>query len=127
MLALAIAAVASSCGGSNSTSPPTISPAELVGTYDLLSITFQGQQPLTPPAATGVLSLTPTTYTVVLAVGPDTTADNGTWTVSGNQWTQSSATMQLQSVGTVAFSHDTLTVNVTTQGQQVNNVWKKRT
>jgi hypothetical protein len=129
MLALAVAAVASGCGGSSSTAPTPITAVQLVGTYDLLSITFQGQPTLTPPAATGVLVLTPTTYAVTLHVAPATAAevDSGTYSISGNQWSQTSTTSQVQSVGTFTFSHDTLTVNVTTQGMQVNNVWKKRT
>jgi hypothetical protein len=129
MFALAVAAFAAGCGGSSSTGPTPITSSELAGTYDLLSITFQGQPALTPPMATGVLVLTPTTYAVILHVAPDTGAqvDSGAYSISGNQWSQTSTTSQVQSVGTFTFSHDTLTVNVTTQGMQVNNVWKKRT
>jgi hypothetical protein len=128
MLALAVLALAAGCGGKDSTGPVAVSSDRLAGTYDLISITFQGQQTLTPPEATGVLLLTSTTYMVTLHVAPDTAAvvDSGTYAISGNQWSQTSTATQLQSVGTYTLSHDTLTVNVTTQGMQVSNLWKKR-
>ncbi|HEX6965938.1 MAG TPA: hypothetical protein VF166_09075 [Gemmatimonadaceae bacterium] len=119
-------AVATACGGSSTA--PVSTNAALIGTYDLSSLTFQGQPTITPPAATGTLTLADSTYTVSLTVPPDTTAvtDSGTYTISGNNWTQTSKVQPVQSVGTYTFANDTLTVNVTTLSMQVSTVWKKR-
>jgi len=115
------------CGSSSTGPNQGLTAAELAGTYDLVSITFQGSPPLSPPAATGTLTLTLTDYKVTLSLPPDAQeVDSGTYTVSGNQWTQSSSVQPVQSVGTAALSHDTLSVNVTTAGMQVSNVWKKQ-
>ncbi len=125
---LALAALAA-CGGTSATQPA--SAADLSGTYGLVSITFQGQQTIGPPTAIGRLVLTKTTYNVTLDIKPplfpeQIIVDSGTYSISGNAWSQSSLVNPVQSVGTYTLSHDTLTVNVTTVGLQVENVWKKQ-
>jgi len=125
LVAVLTCAIASACG--DSTTAPITTNAQLIGTYDLSSITFQGQPSLAPPAASGTLTLGDSTYAVSLTVPPDTAAvtDSGTYTISGSSWTQSSKVQPVQSVGTYSFSNDTLTVNVTTLNMQVSTVWKK--
>jgi hypothetical protein len=126
LVAAVIVSVLAACG--SSTSPQNgLTAAELAGTYDLSSITFQGTPTLTAPTVSGTLTLTLTRYSVTLTV-PDqgTQTDSGTYTVSGNQWTQSSDVNPVQSVGTASLSHDTLDVNVTTAGMQVATVWVRQ-
>lgn len=125
---LTLAALAA-CGGNTATGPAPA--ADLSGTYGLVSITFQGNPAIGPPTATGRLVLTKTTYNVTLDIKPplvpeQVIVDSGTYSISGNAWSQSSLVNPVQSVGTYTLSHDTLTVNVTTVGMQVENVWKKQ-
>ncbi len=113
---------------SDSTSPTTS--ANLAGSYTLQSLTQAGVT-LTPPAATGTLTLTATTYAVNLTITlpgqqPLQEQDAGTYTISGSQWSQSSTTIGIQSVGTYTYSNGTLSVNVTTAGLQVATTWKKQ-
>lgn len=115
--------------GCSSKSNPTSTgdTSALVGTYSLLSLT-QGGTTLGPPAATGTLTLTSSNYTVhlVIMTGPttvDTVNDAGTYTVSGTSWTQTSSQGQGQSIGSYTLNADTLAVNVTESGIQVNTVW----
>lgn len=133
-LALLAAAAAmtigiAACSSDNSTGPSGLTPAELVGTYNLVSITLGSSQPLTPPMATGVLVLDTSTYNVTLTLpsdtGPEVEVDSGTWTVSGNNWTQTSQVQPIQETGTVSLSHDTLSVNVSVAGNPIANVWVK--
>lgn len=108
---------------------PTEAGADLTGTYTLESITFEGQPTLSPPAATGTLTLTDTRYEVSIDIqspaGVQEVRDAGTYTVEGNSWTQESDDGSLQSVGTFELEGDVLTVDVTTQGQRVVNVWRR--
>ena len=126
IIAALVWAIASACG-SDSTAPNT-STSALIGTYDLASATFQNQQAIGPPIATGTLVLADSTYIVTLTIPPDTTpvVDSGTYTVSGSNWTQASKVQPVQSVGTYSLSHDTLSVNVTTLNMQVATVWTKQ-
>jgi hypothetical protein len=115
------------CKG-NSTGPAA--GADLSGSYALQSLTESGST-LTPPVATGTLVLTATNYTVNLTVAipgqpTDQELDAGTYTVSGSQWTQTSTTNGIQSVGTYTFKNGLLSVNVTTQGQATSSVWMKQ-
>lgn len=126
--AVVLVLIATACGSSDSSTGPGLTAADVVGTYDLVSITFPQSPPIGPPNATGVLTLSLSTYKVDLHLPPPTgeVIDSGSYTVSGSQWTQSSAVQNVQATGTAALSHDTLSVNVTTAGQQVANVWKRR-
>ena len=126
VLAVAMIPFALACGGSSTGPNQGLTPAQLAGTYDLVSITFQGTPTLSPPVATGTLTLSLTNYSVTLTLPTGQEVDSGTYTVSGNTWTQSSTVQPVQSVGTATLSHDTLSVNVITFGMQVSNVWKKQ-
>ncbi|HEU4641133.1 MAG TPA: hypothetical protein VFS44_01675 [Gemmatimonadaceae bacterium] len=129
LIALVILAlIVTACGSSDSSTGPGLTAADVAGTYDLVSITFPQSPPLGPPEASGVLTLSLSNYKVDLQLPPPTGAvtDSGTYTVSGSQWTQSSMVENVQSTGTASLSHDTLYVTVTTAGQQVANVWKRR-
>jgi hypothetical protein len=124
LAALALA----SCGNNDSTGPE--GNADLIGSYALASLTFQGQATLGPPFATGSLILTDTTYSLSIDItvpgAEQQITDSGTYTVSGSNWTQSSSTLNVQSVGTYALAAGTLTVDVTTAGQQVTTIWLKQ-
>lgn len=113
------------CGSDNSTGPSGLTAAQLVGTYDLVSLTLGTSQPLTPPAATGTLTLDTTTYSVNLNLPTGPEVDSGTWTVSGDNWTQTSSVQDVEEAGTVNLSHDTLSVNVNVAGTPIANVWVK--
>lgn len=127
IFAVLIWAIASACGN-DSTQPSNSSTAALVGSYDLLSVTFQNQPPIGPPAATGLLVLADSTYNLTLTVPPDETpvVDSGTYSISGSNWTQSSSVQPVQSVGTYSLSNDTLRVNVTTANMQLATAWLKQ-
>lgn len=119
----------SSCGDNNPTAPEG-NPA-LVGTYSLVSITFQGQPTLGPPVATGSLTLTDSTYTVTITIAvpgqpQEDIQDSGTYSVSGNTWTQTSTVQNVQSIGTYTLTDGTLSVDVSTSGQQQSSVWQKQ-
>src|SRR6185312_9471617 len=111
------------CGSSNGSTNPGLTPAELVGTYSLVSLTLGNSAPLTPPTATGTLALTSSTYNLTLMLPSGTQQDSGTWTVSGHQWTQTSSSGQGQEQGTVSLSHDTLSVDLTAAGTAISTVW----
>jgi hypothetical protein len=98
-----------------------------VGTYDLVSLTFKGEEPLTPPRISGVLVLAADTYTLTVQVQPDSAvSDSGTYKVSGDAWTQISSIYLLRSSGTVQLANDTLTLHVVTPTADAVNVWKRR-
>jgi hypothetical protein len=124
----ALAAAASATLGAlgcsdNSTTGPSVN---LSGTYSLVSIQFPPQPVLMPPAATGTFTLTTTTYTLHLVVqGQGTVDDNGTYSINGSNWSQSSATTG-QATGTYSLNGNTLTVNATAQGVTSISVWQKQ-
>ena len=123
--ALAVAA-GTACGSSNGSTNPGLTAAELVGTYDMASLTLGAAPPLVPPQATGTLALTMTTYNVTLNLPSGTQTDSGTWTVSGSHWTQTSSVQAIQEQGTVSLSHDTLTVDLNAAGTAISTVWVKQ-
>ncbi|HXY31788.1 MAG TPA: hypothetical protein VEI06_13850 [Gemmatimonadaceae bacterium] len=113
--------VAAACGGTSSNNGPTgPTPAELAGTYNLVSFNWSlcpgTLGPTTSPAATGTLVLTagsngaPNTYDSQISI-PDGPAgcepphDQGTFTVTDTVWNQTSSTQGgLQLQGTVSLS-----------------------
>jgi hypothetical protein len=118
-----------SCKNNDSTGPE--GNADLIGSYSLASLTYEGQATLGPPFATGSMVLTDTTYSVSIDIvvpgtDPQHIADSGTYTVSGSNWSQTSSTLNVQSVGTYALASGTLTVDVTTAGQHVTTIWLKQ-
>jgi len=127
LVAAAVMAVAAgtACGSSGSTNPG-LTPAELVGTYALASLTLDNDPPLVPPQATGTLTLTTSTYNVTLNLPSGTQVDSGTWSVSGSTWTQTSSAQAIQEQGTARLSHDSLTVNLNAAGTAISSVWVKQ-
>jgi len=121
-----MAVVAGTACGSSGPTNPGLTAAELVGTYDLASLTLDNDPPLVPPEATGTLTLALSTYNVTLNLPSGTQVDSGTWSVSGSTWTQSSSTQAIQEQGTASLSHDTLTVNLNAAGTQISSVWVKQ-
>ena len=126
VVAAVIAVVAGTACGSSGPTNPGLTAAELVGTYDLASLTLDNDPPLVPPEATGTLTLALSTYNVTLNLPSGTQVDSGTWSVSGSTWTQSSSTQAIQEQGTAKLSHDTLTVNLNAAGTQISSVWVKQ-
>jgi hypothetical protein len=124
--AAVMAVVAGTACGSSGPTNPGLTAAELVGTYDLASLTLDNDPPLVPPEATGTLTLALSTYNVTLNLPNGTQVDSGTWSVSGSTWTQSSSTQAIQEQGTASLSHDTLTVNLNAAGTQISSVWVKQ-
>jgi len=124
--AAVMAVVAGTACGSSGPTNPGLTAAELVGTYDLASLTLDNDPPLVPPEATGTLTLALSTYNVTLNLPSGTQVDSGTWSVSGSTWTQSSSTQAIQEQGTASLSHDTLTVNLNAAGTQISSVWVKQ-
>lgn len=120
-LAVAASVVLGAVGCSDSTTGPSVN---LSGSYSLVSIQFPPQPAVTPPNATGTFTLTATTYTLHLVTPQGTVDDNGTYTISGSNWSQSS-TITGQATGTYTLSGSTLTVNATAQGVTSISVWLK--
>ena len=99
---------------------------DLSGNYTLVSYAVGGVT-LTPPAATGTLVLTSTRYTITASIGGQPINDNGTYTVNGNQITQTSDVLLLQTVGTWTQSGNQFTIDVTVPVQgRVISVWQKQ-
>ncbi len=114
--AFALASGLAACGDDDGGTPPP-GPVDLSGTYELVSLTQSGVT-LSPPVATGTLTLTATTYQLQLTTPdlqgqPQQTNDNGTYETSGSDWTQQSATGLGTSTGTFTLQGNTLTVRVT--------------
>ena len=123
MLKAAAAAVIALGGWacSSSTAPTSV---DLSGNYGLVSIQFgAGTTALKPPTETGTLALNATTYDLTLS-GAVPQTDTGTYSISGSNWSQSSATTG-QSTGTYILSGTTLTVTTIQGGITVVSVWQK--
>ena len=126
-IAAAVAAVAG-CSGSTSTGV-TLTNADLVGSYSLVSISQNGTPALGPPIATGTLVLADSTYEVDVTVNatqpPTVIADTGIFHVNGSSWSQRSTSTpnEPQGTGTVSFSHDTLVVSANSGGVVTNMTW----
>jgi hypothetical protein len=123
LLLTALALFSAACGDSSPTQPSN----NLAGTYSLTSFAFvvQGQQQPVP-GATGSFTLTSTNYTLTLTVpGQGTLNDAGTYSVSGSQWSQSSATTG-QSTGSYSLNGTVLTVDATVQGAETISVWQRQ-
>ncbi|HKT61251.1 MAG TPA: hypothetical protein VJQ46_14455 [Gemmatimonadales bacterium] len=114
--------------GSDNTGPSN--PPPPAGTYSLTSAQNPPNPVLTPPNATGTLVLTGTTYNVTIDVqGQGEVQDEGTYSISGNNWTQISTTNPgVQSTGTFTYVTATgvLTVDVTASGVRTITVWQKQ-
>jgi uncharacterized lipoprotein YehR (DUF1307 family) len=127
LIALSVVVALVGCGSDNS--GPS-NPAPPSGTYSLTSAQNPPNPALTPPAVTGQLVLAATTYSVTIDVqGQDEVQDQGTYSISGNSWTQiSTANPGVQSTGTYTYASATgvLTVDVTASGVRTITVWQKQ-
>jgi hypothetical protein len=115
------------CGDDDPTGP---TPADLAGTYELVSITVPGHGGVGPPVATGTGTLTQTTYqfTITINLAPplgQTIQDEGTYTIDGNTWSQTSTTTGAQSTGTFTFDGTRLELSTTLEDQELSMVWNK--
>ena len=126
LLACSVAIAALGCSDNSGPSNPR-PPA---GTYALTSFQNPPNPVLTPPTATGTLVLAATTYDVTINVqGQDPVTDQGTYTISGGNWSQTSTTNQgVQSTGTFSYNQTTglLTVDVTAFGVRTVSAWQKQ-
>ena len=127
LLTTALGVAALGCGSDNS--GPS-NPAPPAGTYSMTSFQNPPNPVLTPPIATGTLVLTATTYDVTINVlGQDPVHDQGTYSISGSGWNQSSTTNPgVQSTGTFTYNETTgaLTVDVTAVGVRTIAAWQKQ-
>lgn len=125
---LMFAGIAATGCGSDNTGPSSTPPP--AGTYSLASIQNPPNPTLTPPIATGILVLGATTYNVTIDVqGQAEVQDQGTYTISGSTWTQTSTTNAgVQSSGTYSYNSTTgvLSVDVTTAGVRTITGWQKQ-
>jgi hypothetical protein len=111
-------------GGCGDDSGPS---ASLAGIYSLASIRLPGQPAITPPDATGTLTLAASgTYTLRLEIqGQGTLEDAGTYAATGTQWSQMSPTTG-QSTGTYTLNGNTLTITATNQAGTSISVWQRQ-
>lgn len=127
--------VAGACGSDNSSTGNQLSNADLVGSWSLVSFQIIPQPALTPPAATGALALSDSTYNVLIVLNTgdavDTVAaDSGSYSVNGSSWSQTSDNPQVpQSTGTVTLMKNAgsqlLEVNATAAGVATHSIWSR--
>jgi hypothetical protein len=129
LLLLLTSSVAVAVLGCSDNSGPS-NPAPPAGTYALTSFQNPPNPALTPPVATGTLVLAATTYDVTINVqGQDPVTDQGTYSISGGNWSQTSTTNQgVQSTGTFTYNQTSglLTVDVTAFGVRTITAWQKQ-
>ncbi len=120
------AGIAAACSKS-STNACSGTPANLVGTYALVSYTI-GTTTIPAPPATGTLRFHTGTYGVDLVLpGPTAISDSGTYSQCGSSGiSESSVLGQPQFTGTYIFRNDTLSVTGTAAGTAAANVWEKQ-
>lgn len=117
--------VAAGCGESD----PTDVVFELPGSYELTSITYEGLPAGTPPYVTGTLTLTEAGYAVqvdaITLEGPTQIIDEGSYSVEGDSWIQTSTMDQPASVGTYSFDGVVLSFDVTVEEARVLSNWRR--
>jgi len=105
-------------------------PKDLSGSWALLGLTEPPNPPIGPPSATGTLNLSATRYKVHIDItipSPTTVDDSGAYHVTCTAIDETSDNVSNgQATGSYTLSHDTLTVNVTSQAVNVITVWKKQ-
>jgi hypothetical protein len=128
LLLLASTVTVAALGCSDNSGPSN--PRPPAGSYALTSFQNPPNPVLTPPTATGTLVLAATTYDVTINVpGQDPVTDQGTYTISGGNWSQTSTTNQgVQSTGTFTYNQGTglLPVDVTAFGVETISAWQKQ-
>jgi len=113
------------CNSNDSASNPDVS---LAGTYTLTSFVEGGQD--LSQAATGTAALTATAYKVNIAFANNiapTIVDSGTYTATSNgTFSETSLVTGAQSTGTYTIASGLWTVNVTSQGVAIAQIWQKQ-
>ncbi len=123
-IAVAAALLVGACSDDDPTDP---NGADLSGNYTLVSYKIGSAPALTPPVATGTLVLTSTRYTITASIGGQPINDNGTYTVNGNQITQTSDVQPIQTVGTWSQVGSQFTIDVTVPVQgRIISTWQKQ-
>ena len=124
--ALAICVLAASACGEGD--PVDLAP-NLIGSYELASVTYPGQPTGTPPYVTGTLTLTESGYSLEINAispeGPVQVIDQGTYQVDGTSWSQSSTGEQPSAVGTYEFDGVLLHLDVVAEEAPVQFTWRK--
>ncbi len=123
---LLAAGIAAACSKS-STNACSGTPANLVGTYGLVSYTT-GTTTIPAPPAVGALRFHVSTYGVHLELpGPTIVDDSGTYSQCGSTGISESSVLGLpQFTGTYILRNDTLYVTGTAAGTAAANVWEKQ-
>lgn len=125
---MAVVGILAACGGSDSTSVS----ASLAGNYKLQDFKEAGQD-IMLGVQTGTATLTTTTYKVNIVFIPQAgipaIVDSGTYTATGSgsgSFSETSLVTGAQSTGTYTVSNGLWTVNVTSQGVAITQVWQKQ-
>ena len=123
--AMVVVGLAEAC--KSSTASCTGTPANLVGTYSLVSYTTGSTTVPAPPAVGELRFYATSAYGVEITLpGPVAIADSGTYSQCGsNGISQSSVVGNPQFRGTYTFVNDTLSVTGTAAVVAVENVWVK--
>jgi len=126
-VASVVAALTACSKDTTSTTCASGSPANLVGSYDLLSYTI-GPSTYTSPPAIGNLRLHAGTYGVdVTLPGPQIISDSGTYVLTGADCiSQTSLFGYAPFVGTYSLQSGILTLGGTASGTVVSNIWTKQ-
>jgi len=122
-----IAALAGCSKDTASTSCASGTPANLVGSYDLLSYTIGSNTTPAPPAI-GNLRFHAGTYGVdVTLPGPQVISDSGTYALTGSDCiSQTSLYGHAPFVGVYALQSGILTIDGTASGTVVSNIWARQ-
>ena len=119
LLALTLAA----CGGDGATEPEV---ETLPGSYDLISLTQEGQPTATPPFVVGSMTLTSSRFTIDLQINvpgmEQHIVDQGTYTANGTSWSQVSDG-GIEGAGTYRLEDGLLTTDVLVEDVRVVMLW----
>ncbi len=127
---IAVVGVLAACGSSSDSS--TSVTASLAGNYVLQTFT-EGGQDVSAAVQSGTATLGNSTYKVnivfIAQAGIPAVVDSGTYTatgLTGGSFSENSLVTGAQSTGTYTVSNGLWTVNVTSQGVAISQVWKKQ-
>lgn len=133
MLAVMIAMVCVSCGGSSSVTSPNPPPPDslvldslakipYVGSYEFVSDVYGTDSIASEPSSIGCLQLTFDAYNEVMELPSGFNQDLGTWAILNGQFIQSSI-YAAPDTGTIRLSADTLVVDVRVAGIDNVSTW----
>jgi hypothetical protein len=125
---MALVGILAACGSDSTTSVTS----SLAGNYKLQDFKEAGQDVM-QAVQTGTATLTATTYKVNIVflaqAGIPAVIDSGTYTATGSgsgSFSETSLVTGAQSTGTYTVSNGLWTVNVTSQGVAIAQVWQKQ-